>query len=455
MNIFDTCIFETKEGELLVVWGGRRIVTQCLVPPLADFEGEEEIERVWKRRYRYDSGALIITRIYDNYTKRIDYNSIILGRNPAIIKDITGRIWVGYRIPVISAQDPMGVNYYENPGYVRPTNVGTTAGMNFWQVFRADDFSQVKGAFPFEWFEQTTITQEPLQITDDNFTMYDFATAGLNGLLTYLSMVQGDIGGEVSESEGMKIYTEFTQHPLTGDLYLRGMGGNLLDTQQTTRFRYYEKEGLRNDTSVVYNHAGQQVRISNEGVITVTLSDTNDERKQIGQVSTAYGNIRQNKYGDTFIATYDSRSDIIPYQIISGRNYDVLTTHDFETETKYEDQWAQDNEKEWVIENANVPGEGYFSWETPPTAEEQEKIRRQLAYYYYDLPLKYNQKPGYWISQYTGLHFICWMHGNLTAVKKDDGTYTAVGLRIAVSGDEGKTFRPLIPERVLPLQGVE
>ncbi len=59
MNLLSTAITETKEGELLIVWGGRRIVSQCLVPPL--IEGDEHTERVWKRRYRWDNGNMIIT----------------------------------------------------------------------------------------------------------------------------------------------------------------------------------------------------------------------------------------------------------------------------------------------------------------------------------------------------------------------------------------------------------
>ena len=43
---------------------------------------------------------------------------------------------------------------------------------------------------------------------------------------------------------------------------------------------------------------------------------------------------------------------------------------------------------------------------------------------------------------------MAWVHGNLTFIEKEKGQYIAVGLRIAVSYDNGRHFEPLCPERV-------
>ncbi|OQB73320.1 MAG: hypothetical protein BWX89_01018 [candidate division TA06 bacterium ADurb.Bin131] len=439
MNLLSTAITETKEGELLIVWGGRRIVSQCLVPPL--IEGDEHTERVWKRRYRWDNGNMIITRIYDNYTKRQDYNAIAFGRNPAIIKDTTGRIWVGYRIPIISSQDPMGVL---SEKYVIPQNIGTTAGLNFWQVLRVDDLSQLKASFPFDWQEQTAV---PVGYPD---ILLGQDYEDLGSLYEKLSSEQqAEETEEINQDITLEMFTDWTEDRITGDLYLRGMGGNLMDMENIERIHWNANEGLgRTWTSGIIDNSGRQVRLSINGGIVASLNNEWKDTKTIWHTQNNYGNsgcLRMDNFGQLKIAGYKEEYGEIPFTIED--TFGVRTEFEQNRQEEYAEKWAEDNEKKWVIENAGVPGEGYFSWEEPPSPEEQETQTKLLAEYYYALPTIGQQKVGFVISQ-TGLVFLSWMHGNLTAVEKDNGTYKAVGLRIAVSRDEGRTFEPLIPERV-------
>jgi len=441
LNLLSTGICETKEGELLIVWGGRRIVTRYLTPPLADFQDEPGI----------DSGPLVITRIYDNLTKRQDYNAITFGRNAAVIKDETGRIWVGYRIPVISAQDDMGVNYYTNPGYVKPMNVGTTAGMNFWEVARADDVSLFKGAWPWSWDEQTAIPKEAVALPD-GFSLGDFTGMGLQGILTYLDALSMQFGESGLRTEGMDLFTDWTYHRITGRLMLRGMGANEMDMHNILRWKWYADEGLKDDTSVDFTDYGTQLRLSKAGEVYTTLSDENNP-KSWGQSGFPYGIsgcVRRDKWNRIFIAGYKQENGSILWELVGE---DSVATEPPGNDEENEEQWAVDNEKEWVIANANIPGETYSEAETPPTPEQEEETKRTMAGYYYALPTVGQQRIGYCISRLTGLHFVSWMHGNLTAVERNNG-YKAVGLRIAVSRNEGKSFEPLIPERVGGLNGV-
>jgi len=391
----------------------------------------------------------VITRVYDNLTKRQDYNAITFGRNAAVIKDETGRIWVGYRIPVISAQDDMGVNYYTNPGYVKPMNVGTTAGMNFWEVARADDIRLFKGSWPWSWDEQTAIPQEPITL-EEGFNIEQFSGMGMAGIMTYLSLLQGSEGGLVTE--GLDLFTDWTYHKITGRLMLRGMGANEMDVKDILRWKWYADEGLKDDTSVDFTDSGTQLRLSKSGEVYITLSDEN-KYAQYAQAGFPYGIsgcVRRDKWNRIFIAGYKQENGSIPWEI-AGEN--SVATEPPGNDEENEEQWAVDNEKEWVIANANIPGETYAEGETPPTPEQEEETKRTMAGYYYALPTIYQQRIGYCISKETGLQFLSWMSGNLTAVEKDNG-YKAVGLRLAVSRDDGKTFEPLIPERVGGLNGV-
>lgn len=438
MNLLNTAICETKEGDLFIVWGGRRIVTQCLTPPLIDGD-DPAIERVWKRRYRWDNGNFIVTRVYNNFTKRTDYIGNF-GRNPAIIKDVTGRIWIGHRIPVISSQDPMGAL---SKDYVVPQNIGTTAGMNFWQLLRGDDLDLLTGAYPFDWQEQVGV---PISYLDTELPTEEADLSEFYGELAELAGLEGM--GDTT----MEMYTDFTEDRLTGTLTLRGKGGNEMDKDNPTRWKWNETEGLgRSYTSAIIDTHGRQVRADLANNIIASDRNTWNVYKTLKTSVENFGitaNVRVDRWNNLIVAGYKGYSEIPYVTDIDGEITEEPTT----TETEeWESLWAIDNEREWIYENANVPSEGYLSWEEPPTPEEQALITQSLTQYYYELPTLYQQRPGLAVSQ-TGLIFLSWMHGNQTIIEKDGG-YKAVGMRMAVSRNNGKTFEPLIPERQDYLQG--
>lgn len=442
MNLLNTAICETKEGDLLIVWGGRRIVTQCLTPPIVEGGGEPGVESVWKRRYRWDNGNMIITRVYDNYTKRKDYVGMF-GRNPAIIKDKTGRIWIGCRIPVVSSQDPQGVLSRE---YVVPKNIGTTAGLNFWKELDGDNLGLLNGAYPFDWQEQvgipikTLLSELPEDISD------------VDQLLAML----GNSEGEVSIGETtMEMFTEWTENFLTGELTLRGRGGNLMDEDNPKRWLWNEDEGLGKEfTSALINDDGQQVRYRIDDKIVLSMGT---DWKDLYVLATAgnygiSGNVRVNSFGEIIIAGHKEANGSIPYVA----EYRGVVTRKAEQaqQDEWEALWAIDNEREWVYENAKVPAEGYFSWEEPPTPEQQEAITKSLTQYYYALPTLQSQRVGLCVAK-SGLVFLSWLHGNQTIVPISEAQkqYKAVGLRMAISTDHGQSFEPLIPERSGFLEG--
>lgn len=447
MNLLSPAICETKEGDILIVWGGRRIVTTMLVPPLKEVEmlirQGVDVEQVWKRRYRWDSGPLIVTKLWGD-EKRTDYNAIGLGRNPAIIKDLTGRIWIGYRIPVISAQDPMGAL---SANYVVPKNIGTTAGMNFWQVLNADNLALLKAPFPFDWQEQVAIPVGALSLSG---LPVDFET------LDMLMEARGEGEGFAGlGDETLDMFTDWTLDRLTGGLTLRGMGGNVMD-ENKKRWRWNESEGLgRGFTSCIIDHFGRQVRLAGNQVI-VSLSNRWDDGQKVVMITSKNyglsGCVREDSNGQYWVAGYNEQFGEIPWQV---ENEQGMQTEIMPDQKAAEKLWAEDNEQKWVLENARVPGEGYFSYDTPPTPQQQEALARTLRQYYYALPTIERQRAGFCISS-TGLIFIAWVHGNLTAMPIDEGKkqYKAVGLRVAVSKDSGRSFEPFIPQRQGFLQGV-
>lgn len=413
-------------------------MTTSMHPPIVEGGGEPGVEVAWKRRYRWDNGNFIVTRVYDNFSKRMDYISNS-GRNPAVIKDKTGRVWIGYRIPVISSQDPMGALSKE---YVVPRNIGTTAGMNFWTLLRGDDLSLLTGSYPFNWNEQVGI---PISYLD---TELPTESEGLDSLYEILAEEEGEEGtGETT----MEMFTDYTEDRLTGDLYLRGKGGNLMDSVNSTRWKWNETEGLgRSYTSAVIDDYGRQVRTDLSNHVITSDRNTWNEYKTL-KTTESFGitaNLRMDKWNNLIVAGYKYDGEM-PYVVQVGD--DVSEEPSAEQQTEYEGLWAIDNDREWIYENAAVPAEGYFSWEEPPTPEEQAAITNSLTQYYYALPTLNQQRPGLCVSD-TGLIFLSWMHGNQTIIPQDAG-YKAVGMRMAVSRDNGKTFEPLIPERVGNLQG--
>lgn len=443
MNLLSTAMTITDNDEMIILWGGRRIVTTCLIPPLILFPPSallgDVIERIMVRRYRWDSGALILTRIYDNYTKREDYLAVSFGRNPAIIKDFYGRLILAYRIPIISSQDPMGAL---SVNYVVPQNIGTTAGMNFWDVFNGYDFSQFRTDMNFDWQEQTDMNISAMNVLFGN----DYEDIGT--LLENLTEEKGESG----ENEGGYLFfTDITQHNLTGDIYIRGMGGNLIDEKDIRRWRWNEDEGLgRSFSSCIIDHTGRQVRLAGNQLL-ASNTDKWDKNNifSIYQTQGNYGQsgcLREDVFGHYVVAGYNKMNSSIPFVVENENGIQTEELGD-ERNEQYEDIWASYNEKKAVIEGANIPSEQHFSYETPPTPEQEEEARRLLAYSYYQLPTINEQRVGLCISR-TGQIFLSWMSGNLTFIEKEQGQFIAVGLRTAVSNDNGKTFEPLTPERV-------
>jgi len=459
MNLLSTAITEVDTGELLILWGGRRIVTTCLIPPLILFPPsallEDVIERIMVRRYRWDSGPLILTRIYDDYKKREDYLAIAFGRNPAILKDFYGRLILAYRIPIISSQDPMGAL---STSYVIPQNIGTTAGMNFWDVFNSYDFAGFRTDMNFDWQEQTDIKIGAMQVLFGQ----DYENIG-----TLLENIT-DKEPSTELEDGYLLFTDITQHNITGDIFIRGMGGNLIDEKNIKRWRWNEDEGLgRSYTSCIIDKSGRQVRLAgNQLVASKTDRWDNDNISAIHQTEGSYGQsgcLREDTYGHYVVAGYNNNKSLsIPFVI---ENENGIQTEEFGKEKvkvddkeitideKYEDIWADYNEKKAVIEGADIPHEQHFSYETPPTPEQEEEARRLLAYSYYQLPTINEQRVGLCVSKITGQIFLSWMSGNLTFIEKEKGQFIAVGLRTAVSNDNGKTFQPLCPERINYFRG--
>lgn len=472
MNHLNTAICETDTGDILILWGGRRIVTRMLVPGLLETFAEEQmgipVEHVWVRRYRLDSGPLVLTRIYDNGRKRVDYNAVGFGRNPAIIKDRYGRLWVGYRIPIISTQDPFGALSSE---YVNPQNVGTTAGMNFWQMVRADDVSKFRGAWPWSgaaWQEQVELTAPPV-IPEGGVTP-DLADMSIDELIDYLQKASGDISGAFTDEggSGWNMFSDFTEDRLSGRLMFRGQGGNEMDEKNITRWKWNEAEGLSRTWSACdMLNSGQQIRLRGRSIEVALQTDWNKGSRLFRVTSGDYGvsgNLRVDRFGNIWTA---GKENIwlgeIPFQVENESGVKTIrpaTPKAGEDTTQYDDwvakqveyaaAWAQDNEKDWVLDNADVPGEGYSKDVTPPTPEEQAAETKTLTGYYYKLPI-YAQRPGYCISR-NGLQYISYLCGNLMAkpveVEGKTAGYKAVGLRVSVSRDGGKSFEPLIPERI-------
>jgi hypothetical protein len=162
------------------------------------------------------------------------------------------------------------------------------------------------------------------------------------------------------------------------------------------------------------------------------------------------GNVRLEKFGRYVVSGYNEELGEIPWQVEDENGVRTVNMCD---QAVAEEIWALDNSREWIYENAAVPAEGYFSWEEPPTPEEQAAVSASLTRYYYALPTLYQQRAGLCVSN-TGLIFLSWTHGNQTIVPVNGALnqYKAVGMRVAVSADNGKTFEPLVPDRVGHLQ---
>jgi|GEM_PF-6671378 len=437
MNLLSTAIYEVKEGELLILWGGRRIVARYLFPPMKD-DPENELEHAWKRRYRWDSGFLILTRIYDNYKKRQDYIAITLGRNPAIIKDLYGRLIFAYRVPVISYQDEMGIL---SEYYVVPVNL-ITAGMNMWEVYNSYDFSKFSTRLPAEtdWTEQVgfSLNYQLIQIQENYGSVGEY--------LALLQDYEKTLGiGDYTMSDQQDMNTDITLHKLTGTIYVRGRGGNMIDVQHPTRWKWNEKEGLGHSyTSAIMDYAGRQVRYG-DGTLDFSNDDKWDAYKTFE--SFPYGSsgcVRQDRFGNIVVAGYLFNDYAIPFGI-SG----ITSKPDKDNNEKYETIFDEYNKKDEVLKKVydSIPSETYFSWEEPPDAETERRAKEMMAKYYYALPTVNQQRVGFCISQNTNLIYLSWMHGNCMFIQEGNG-YIAVGLRIAVSTDNGKHFEPLCPERV-------
>lgn len=443
MNLLNTAICETDNGDLLIVWGGRRIVTQAMYPAIVDGGSQPGVETIYRRRYRWDNGNMVITRIYDNLTKRIDYVGPF-GRNPAIVQDMTGRIFIGYRIPVVSSQDPQGALSSE---YVVARNIGTTAGMNFWDVLRADDLSLLAGAYPFDWQEQVEIPVAFLELGD---MPTDFES------LAELFAGRGEIEGLSGPGETtMVMFTDWTFDKITGRLVLRGMGANEMDMELPARWRWNADGGLGRDYTSCYIDAhGRQIRLSGNQVMASYSDRWEAGQKVVMTTLENYGlsgALRSDRFGRYLVAGHNAALGEIPWQTEDEYGLHTLEACD---QQDAQSLYAADNRREWVLENANVPAEGYFSWEEPPTPQQQAALSETLRQYYYALPTLASQRPGITVTA-DGLIVLAWMHGNLTIVPDSaNGGHDAVGMRMAVSRNNGRTFEPLIPTRTGKLQGV-
>lgn len=446
MNLLSTGICEAKDGRIMIVWGGRRIVTTCLVPPLWMYQEEEamgmDIERLWKRRYRWDAGALILTVISPNLKERTDYLLPLIGRNGAVIQDKTGRIWIGYRVPVISSQDPLGALSID---YVTPKNIGSGAGMNMWYVFRIDDFSGLDTDITEKKLEQRWTEQVDRNISaiPSLNNLPDVSGLSLEEMLEVLSQSVSGAGIDV-DANTLVMNTCWTEDELTGDLILRGMGGNVMDINNTTRYRWNEEEGLGSRwNNCVIDRAGRQLRITGGCIYS---SDTSEwQNYKIEKVcKSSYGqssSVVVDNFGHSLVAGYKGK-EAIPYQV---EDEDGIITNKINTDTnrEYEEIFDEYNKKEKVIETAmeKIPDETYGKDEIPLTPSEREAQKRYLAGFYYELPTIQQQRVGYCVTQ-TGLQILSYQWGNTMVI---DGE--VVGLRLAVSRDGGRTFQPLTPER--------
>lgn len=446
-----------NNGDIVIAWGGRRTATRYLTPPmevLAQYPPELQPESVMKRRLRWDSGPIVGTVIKNDWKDREDYTIATLGRNPALTQDVTGRLWIGYRIPVLTSQDPMGAHYSANlntpggTGYVRTHNIGTTAGMNFWNVSRRGDITDFRGAFPWQWIEQVDVTLAPRAPVAGIIPMFPAVT--LAELMARLAaeVEGGDFG--LGTSPGGIMNTSWTQHPLTGKLMLRGQGGNVMDDQQVTRWTWNEPEGLGQKwDDAKFTAAGNQIRSSNGQIWAVAGDNWDNEHIERTQPGKA---LAVDSRGEVWTCAYNPEFGEIPWGVRNSKGLQTVKNDDIQEQA--EEAWAIDNKKDWVLKNAEVPADGFFSYETEHLTtpeqwarfrEQQERIRERLVAEHYALPTIGQQRPGYMITR-SGIHVICWMHGNLTAAETDNG-HVPVGLKIAYSGDGGRTFWPLIPER--------
>lgn len=479
MNLLSPAITETDEGDILIVWGGRRIVTRVYDPPMIDSQFDEEmgipVEHRWVRRYRWDSGPLVITRIYDGGKKRKDYNAIVFGRNPAIVKDDTGRIWIGYHIPIISTQDPFGALYRD---YVNVENVGTTAGMNFWQMVRVDDVSKFRASYPWSWSEQVSLTLPPKVPTGD--VLPSVAEMDAGELADYLMEHSGDYTGVFDEfaddGDGWNMFSSFTYDRISGRLMFRGQGANEMDAKNPTHWLWNAEDGLgRTYNSCVLDSSGRQVRLRGRA-IEVSLN-TDWKKGSISRRATfgncgLSGNLCIDRQMHSWIAYYNSVLGEIPYQVeneVSIQTYDPnpgvepsadnisahrlwkKKTDEFSAwqlkQDDYSYRWSLDNERDYVLETASVPAETYLEGDVRPSEEDEAKEVNKQKGYHYALPTLDSERVGFCVAK-DGLQYLAWVHGNLTAVPKDNNKFKAVGLRIAVSRNGGGLFEPLIPERV-------
>ncbi len=475
MNLLSPAICESRTGDLLVAWGGRRQAVGYLVLPLEtqtrlQRQGmpPDQIDNVWKRRIRGESGPLVMTRIYDSGRRREDWPAATLARNPALTQDASGRVWLGYRVPVITSDDPFGAYYTRNretpgsDGYFRTENIGTTAAMNYWQVSRAADARDFRGAFPFFWTEQVDVLTPPAAPADEFLLNPATFAQSLAAFLRAIGLGWA-IGQTLGENPGADWHTSWTQHPLTGRLTLRGQGGNVMDVEEATRWRWNEPEGLApHYSAAAYDASGRQVRVRDNRV-EASASDVweqwRDDGAAIGPA------LAIDHWGRRWTAGYEATLGEIPWQV--ARDGDVQTTPAPEVgdplrtawqaqQAVYAAEWATDNRREWVTDqhNARVPGQGLTRAETLDWTPEQfeswrrreEAERTRIAGEYYAAPTVGQQRPGLLVTS-TGLVIVAWMHGNLVAAEVEPERHHAVGLRLAVSHDDGVSFEPLIPTR--------
>ncbi len=519
---FSPAIVELRSGEVLIAWGGRRVATAIYGPPAIGGTGLAGGPMFTFWLFRWEAEPIIVTRIYDRYRKRQDFIAADFGQNPALSQDGTGRVWLGYRMPTLCEDEPEDADRVDalmRSGVSSNTmvkNLRTTAGLNWWALSErgsAEDFSAlaelrapVRQAgrntawhagfeLPLFWSEQIDLrdTDIPLSPPDGEI----LASADYDTLDGYLSAI-GQGWRQNDEQEGVHSpYTRFcalSRHRLTGEVILRGMGGNRLGNVNPLAWDYLgEMEGLDGPTlpysDIGFATTGQQVRIqpdiTGQPFALWARGSTwpgLDRRVAVRGLHSHFDWLGRH-WTVGHVPKEPGVVRAIPWRVADPLEYvtEAIDTYDSAEQARqleWEARWAADNGEDEITDfgpvhqsrnmpaaeaisryNAVVSQDRYVSGQVILNgrvvnlrdAQDPGPGLREIYREYYAWPDLSGQRPAHTTTR-TGQQLLAWQHGNLAFVEGDDG-HNAVGLRVAISSDDGKTFEPLIPERTNALSG--
>jgi hypothetical protein len=340
-------------------------------------------------RDEYQTGPIVLTHIKPGAFTREDYSVMRSGAHlPALFQDTSGRVYLAVQ------QQPY---FTEAGGWVFP--VSPSARVSRGLDFTAPEFAP-SPTWPWSWGIQPTF--------DTPRRAYSRYTANrLTGVITHHGYQAAD------PDNGLTGYSDV----------IRDGCGRQLRVAPTRAV-----PDPKNVGSPVMASAGSAWAANTAREIAAVAGFAPDLPAPYPvALAQAMGGLLYAAWVDYDLGEIPWRVERVGAGVLTADLPD--TTAGAEQQAEYAAAWDADNQRDAVMAS--------------PDASIYQPARD------YANPIGWrDQRPGYLIGR-DGRHWIAWVHGNLAAIERTTETgFDAVGLRVAVSGDGGRTFRPFIPARV-------